>query len=101
MEVNKMKKILLAIGFLGVIGITCVAYAGQMHRSQEFCNSKNCIQTSPYEYNPYECNTEECPRTEQYIYDMCNPNTYVRQENCYNTVETRNHHGRRGNHHSF
>lgn len=96
-----MKKILLAIGFLGVIGITCVAYAGQMHRSQEFCNSKNCIQTSPYEYNPYECNTEECPRTEQYIYDMCNPNTYVRQENCYNTVETRNHHGRRGNHHSF
>lgn len=96
-----MKKILLAIGFLGVIGITCVAYAGQMHRSQEFCNSKNCIQTSPYEYNPYECNIEECPRTEQYIYDMCNPNTYVRQENCYNTVETRNHHGRRGNHHSF
>ncbi len=96
-----MKKILLAIGFLGVIGITCVAYAGQMHRSQEFCNIENCIQTRPHEHNSYECNTEECPRTEQYIYDMCNPNTYVRQENCYNTVETRNHHGRRGNHHSF
>lgn len=96
-----MKKILLAIGFLGVIGITCVAYAGQMHRSQGFCNVENCLQTRPHEHNSYECNIEDCPGTDQCIYNSCNRNTCVRQENCYNTVETRNHHGRRGNHHSF
>ncbi len=91
-----MKKTLLILGFLGVIGITCVAYAGQMHRSQTFCNIENCTQTRPHEYNQYECNVEECPRTEQHIYNTC-----VRQENCYKTVEARNHHNRSGNHHCF
>lgn len=96
-----MKKTLLLVGFLAVIGITCVAYAGQMHRSQAFCDIENCTQTRLHEHNQYECNIENCPRTKQYIDNTCNRNTCIRQENCYNTAESGHHHGRKENHHGF